>query len=91
MDLRTKINRKMFVKKQFLLNLYSKFKRFLYKNIVSIYIITVLLIVLLMNIFMRNQRIFELETKVKELEFEKNYINTIENTVENTVDDTVKQ
>lgn len=47
----------------------NKIKEFIYDHIISIFIIGILLILLMVNVSIRNQRIKELETKVNELEY----------------------
>lgn len=47
-------------------------KEFICNHIISIFIICVLLILLMVNASIRNQRIAELETKVNELEYKIN-------------------
>lgn len=81
MDLKNKISEIIYINKQRWLNFYCRFKkrlkRFVYKNIIAIYLIGILLIILFVNVSIRNTRIYELELKINELEFEKEYVNTI--------------
>ena len=81
MDLKNRISEITYILKQKWLKFYSrakkKTKRFIYKHIIAIYLIGILLIILFVNVSIRNQRIYELELKVNELEFEKNYTNII--------------
>lgn len=81
MDLKNRISEITYILKQKWLKFYSrakkKTKRFIYKHIIAIYLIGILLIILFVNVSIRNQRIYELELKVNELEFEKEYVNTI--------------
>lgn len=81
MDLKNRISEITYILKQKWLKFYSrakkKTKRFIYKHIIAIYLIGILLIILFVNVSIRNQRIYELELKVNELEFEKNYTNVI--------------
>ena len=47
----------------------NQIKDFFYNHAISIYIICILLIFLMVNVTIRNQRIAELETKINELEY----------------------
>lgn len=49
----------------------NKVKEYICEHIVSIYIICVLLIFLMVNVTIRNQRIRELEERINELKYEK--------------------
>ena len=81
MDLKNRISEITYVLNKKWLNFYSRakknIKRFIYKHIIAIYLIGILLIILFVNVSIRNTRIYELELKINELEFEKTYINTI--------------
>lgn len=49
-------------------------KKFIHKHIIAIFIISILIILLITNVVIRNQKIKELEEEVNSLEFEKEYI-----------------
>ena len=91
MDLKNRISEIIYLNKKRWLNFYSRAKkrieRFVYKNIIAIYLIITLFIILFVNVSIRNQKIFELETNINELIFEKEYINTISNTISNTIEE----
>lgn len=89
MGSKDKINIRMYSLKEKCLKIYSRAKestkKFMYKHIISIYVICVLLIVLFFNVSARNTKIYELELQVKELqtenEFLKNNINIKEENI----------
>lgn len=77
MDLKNKKNKIIYLLIKDCLNLILtriwlikfQIKEFICNHIISIFIICVLLILLMVNVTIRNQRIAELETKVNELNY----------------------
>lgn len=59
-------------------------KKFIDDHIISIYIICVLIIILITNIVIRNQKINELQKQINELKFEQQYMEFV-------FDDNLKQ
>ena len=64
----------IFVFKHFISTITKSLKEFIHEHIVCLYIITIILILFVTNIVIRDNKINELEDKVNILEFERDYI-----------------